>query len=499
MASLQPLTPDGPAAVVPYAGGDAPRARIAARSFLYAVFKHKWLVVGVFLIVALASAIAAFTRPGAWLAQSKVLVKLGETVQLAPAEAPSRSMNLPLSQDVVRTEVDIVKSWDVVEEAVDRLGIQPTEGSIADLIDGIRNALTVAPTPGTNMLKIGFIGRDPERAARLVNAITDVYIDHHNRVYQRDGIRSFYSRELEKRAAEVDTARLKLEAYLDETKITDIDQELQLMVKDAMDREQALRSHRGKLAALEQRLAEVDKQLAETPETLAYAEEYQANPVISVYGTRLAELEMKRADAIQRYMPADRHVRDIEGEIAALKANMRAQETQILGKHTIRRNDIHIELLRRRSSLVTALADARSRLPGRIAAVETGDKRLAELRDHRYVVKALNRDLEQKQYAYDLYFKRGMEAAASEANPDLSMVSVSVVEHAQPPREPESGLLLPLALGLIGGLVLATAMAIGVEFLNRRLRFEEEVEHYLELPVLAVIPDFETAPELLNA
>jgi uncharacterized protein involved in exopolysaccharide biosynthesis len=192
-------------------------------------------------------------------------------------------------------------------------------------------------------------------------------------------------------------------------------------------------------------------------------------------------------------------VRDIEGEIAALKANMRAQQTQILGKHTIRRNDIFMELQRRRSSLVTALADARSRLPGRIAAVESGDKRLSELRDHRYVVKSLNRDLEQKQYAYDLYFKRGMEAAASEANPELSMVSVSVVEHAQPPREPESGLLLPLALGLLGGLVLATAMAVGVEFLNRRLRFEEEVEHYLELPVLAVIPDFETAPELLNA
>jgi uncharacterized protein involved in exopolysaccharide biosynthesis len=473
---------------------------MAARSFLYAVFKHKWLVVGVFTIVALASAVAAFTRPGAWLAQSKVLVKLGETVQLAPAEAPSRSMNVPLSQDVVRTEVDIVKSWDVVKEAIDRLGVQPTDGSsMADLIEGIRRGLTVAPSPGTNMLKISFIGKEPERAARLVNAITDVYIDHHNRVYQRDGIRSFYARELEKRASEVDATRKKLQVYLDETRITDIDQELEIMVKETMDREQALRSHRSKLAALEERLAEVNTQMAKTPETIAYAEEYQANPVVNVYGTRLAELEMKLGEALQRYLPADRHVRDIEREIAQLRGNMRAQEGQILGKHTIRRNDLFMELERRHSSLVTALADARSREPGRVAAVESGERRLGELRDHRYVVKGLQRDLEQKQYAYDLYFKRGMEAAASEANPDLSMVSVSVVEHAQPPLEPENGLLLPLALGLLGGLSLATAMAVGVEFLNRRLRFEEEVEHYLELPVLAVIPDFETAPDLLNA
>jgi capsular polysaccharide biosynthesis protein len=79
------------------------------------------------------------------------------------------------------------------------------------------------------------------------------------------------------------------------------------------------------------------------------------------------------------------------------------------------------------------------------------------------------------------------------------MVSVSVVQHATAPLEPENGLLMPLLLGLIGGLGLATAMAVGVEYLNRRLRFEEEVERYLELPVLAVIPDLEQAPDFARA
>jgi hypothetical protein len=54
-----------------------------------------------------------------------VLVKLGETVQLAPAEAPSRSISMPLSQEVVKTEADIVRSYVVVEEAVKKLGIKP--------------------------------------------------------------------------------------------------------------------------------------------------------------------------------------------------------------------------------------------------------------------------------------------------------------------------------------------------------------------------------------
>ena len=63
---------------------------------------------------------------------------------------------------------------------------------------------------------------------------------------------------------------------------------------------------------------------------------------------------------------------------------------------------------------------------------------------------------------------------ATEAMTDQSMVNVSVVDRAVPPLEPESGVLLPLVLGLLSGALLAAAMAVAVEYLNRRLRFEEE-------------------------
>ena len=42
-------------------------------------------------------------------------------------------------------------------------------------------------------------------------------------------------------------------------------------------------------------------------------------------------------------------------------------------------------------------------------------------------------------------------------------------------------------------------MAVAVEYVNRTLRFEEEVERYLELPVLAVIPDLESTAAIARA
>ena len=122
MATPQTL-PDASAFLQPASAGG--RTTLAARVFLYAVFKHRRLVTGVFLVVFLASAIAALLRPSTYRANTRVLVKLGETVQIAPAEAPSKSVYLPLSQEVVKTEAEIVKSREVVEEAVKRLGVQP--------------------------------------------------------------------------------------------------------------------------------------------------------------------------------------------------------------------------------------------------------------------------------------------------------------------------------------------------------------------------------------
>jgi len=79
-----------------------------------------------------------------------------------------------------------------------------------------------------------------------------------------------------------------------------------------------------------------------------------------------------------------------------------------------------------------------------------------------------------------------------------SIVNVTVVERATAPLEPENGLLMPLLIGLMSGLLVGAGMAIAVEYLNRRLRFEEEVERYLELPVLAVIPELHTAPDVAH-
>jgi uncharacterized protein involved in exopolysaccharide biosynthesis len=496
MAVLQTL-PEATTVLPVSAGG---RASLAARSVLYAVFKHRRLVLGVFLVVFLASTVAAVLRPPGWRASTKVLVKLGETVQLAPAEAPSRSVYLPLSQEVVKTEAEIVKSREVVREAIHRVGVKPGPGTDLDeLIESMRRALTVMPLPGSNVLTISFLGRSRERVADMVNAITDVYIEHHNRVYRNEGIHAFYGKQLRFLATELKRSQRHLRQFLRKTDIVDVEREIYVLTKDVIDRERGLGHHRVKTASTSRNLVAIRDQLARTPVDVAYTREYQVNPTLKALQERLTQLEVERMELLRTYLPSARPVRDKEAEIARVRAHMEGEVAQVVGAETFRRNENYAELERRALTLEVHVSDLEAREPELAARLAAEKARLRRLRDLQFVVGNLEQDVNEKKYALDLYRKKREEARITEAMENQAMVNVSVMERAAAPLEPVNSLLLPLLVGIVGGLGLAAAMAVAVEYVNRRLRFEEEVERYLELPVLAVIPELETTSAIARA
>lgn len=496
MATLQTL----PEATTLLPAGAGPgTGNLAARSFLYAVFKHRALVIGVFAIVFIGSAVAAISRPRVYRATAKVLVKLGEAVQLAPSESPSRSYTQPLNPEIVNTESEIVRSREVVAESVRRLGITPEEGIDVDqLISGLQQGLTVGPTPQSNVLQISFAGRQPEKVAKFVNTVTDVFIERHNRVYRNEGMHSFYSQQLRHLAAEMKAAQHRLRDYLRRENIVDIDQEISLLQADVIEQEKSLRGHQAKLRGAIEKLGEIDVQLKETPAQVTYAEEYLANPSIMTFKSKLADLEVERNRLLQQYLPNDRHVRDKEEEIARLERRMGEEKGSILNKETVQANELHRELERIALTHRRTVAELQAREPGLAKRLESQKGRLEDLRDRRFMVLNLKQEVAQTANAYEMYRRRTNEARLTEAMTNQSLVNVAVVERAATPFGPTNGLLTPLFLGILGGIGLATAMAVGVEYLNRRLRFEEEVERYLELPVLAVIPDLETAPDLAH-
>jgi capsular polysaccharide biosynthesis protein len=70
--------------------------------------------------------------------------------------------------------------------------------------------------------------------------------------------------------------------------------------------------------------------------------------------------------------------------------------------------------------------------------------------------------------------------------------NIAVIE--QPYISSDSDLKKRLAIVILAsvvGLMLGLGVAIGLALFNSSLRMEEDIEHYLKLPVLAVIPDLQ--------
>jgi uncharacterized protein involved in exopolysaccharide biosynthesis len=466
---------------------------IAVRSFFYAVFKHSRLVVGMFLLIFVTTVATALIRPQTWMAESKVLVKLGETAQLAPAESTSKSIYLPLTPEVVKTESDIIKSTEVIQQAVNQVGIQPENGmSMAEMVAKMQLALTVTPLPGSNTLDITYIGRSPERASRMLNAITDTYVNRHADLYRVRGVHSFYTDQLHILRGEMREAQRRFRSYLRREHVIDVDQEIMLLNQDVIQQDRQLKAHVGKIRGIGEKMKQVQDELDRTPAHVPYSEEYHANETLQTFKNKLADLEIQRLQALELYLPTDRHVTDMDEAIANVKARMKEEQDRILTAESFRLNDIHVELQKNLFTLQALTTDLHAREPGIRGRLAATRKRLRELRDKRFTIANLKAEADNKAYAYDLFRKRKAEARAQEAMTNVSMVNVAVVQHATPPIDPVNGLAIPILLGLFGGIALAVGVAVAVEYLNRRLRFEEEVERYLGLPVLAVIPELET-------
>jgi capsular polysaccharide biosynthesis protein len=89
-----------------------------------------------------------------------------------------------------------------------------------------------------------------------------------------------------------------------------------------------------------------------------------------------------------------------------------------------------------------------------------------------------------------LYGKKVEEARIASGMDKEQLSNIATIE--QPYISSDSDLKKRAAtvlLAAVVGLLLGLAAAIGLALFNSSLRMEEDIEHYLRLPVLAVIPD----------
>jgi uncharacterized protein involved in exopolysaccharide biosynthesis len=411
--------------------------------------------------------------PKTYIATATLIVNTENKDPLAGQQFPFNVLG-----NYVATQTELMSSPAILLEVVHRLdltkdprytaGARTTDPSaIREYVEkNLASDLQIEPGRGGQVLYVSAPAGDPAMAAKIANAVADVYLDQQReRFIQPAGERAQrYSEELAELRAKAAAAQDKVTEFRKRNGITDVetgangDSEMQT------------------LASLEAKLLEAQNQ-RRTLEAKQSGQQSTANEA-------LASLQITQLKA---------QVNDLEAQLAQKRATLGARHPQLLELNsrlqTTRRSlAAEIDTLSQNNS--TELRRARELEDKLAQAVAAQRQTVLDLHQLQGEGHKLTLELESAQAVY----KRALDGYDQIMFASVGNYSnVSFVSRATPPLKPSKPKKPKLLLmGMVFGLGLGLAIPIAHElFMNRRLRCRDDIERDFGVPVLA---EFDAIP-----
>lgn len=489
-------------------GQHEPRSATAKEQLfeiLHVVFKRWRLIAGLFAVVALSGLLAVLSRGPQFVARGTVMITSDRAdVTIQPTEADSLAL-LKLNEAIVNSEVYVIRSRQLLEQVVRGLALARAGGNVMNIANAadnseriseravrILNRLKVTPIRNSNVIEIKFGSGDASQAAQVVNRIIDEYMAYHAIVHSQQGLSGFYEEQSATLLQSLRRAEDSLSEYSLREGIVSPAEEIRSAVAGLSSMEAELRDRSANIAGTEERLRVVREQLASQPETVKRVQQLEVNPVVRQLKEHLIDREVDRVALLQKYTENDRHVRDNQSEIDALALKIDREsinEPMSVSSETYAANPVYEARLGDLLDLEAKLRENRARKLALEEDLDRTRRQLVSLKQRALEFERLDQEVQRQRAAVDLYVKRSQEAQLEDAMDQRKLVNVAVVERPNWPLERTDDRKVPLMLAIISGLAVSLGGAFGLEYLNRTLRFERDVERYLGLPVLGTVAD----------
>ncbi len=372
--------------------------------------------------------------------------------------------------------------------------LNPTEpmGARDRAVQRLSRGLEAYPVVGSSVIRVTYTAEEPRFAETVLNLLIANYLDQYARVRSSPGAVGFFDHQVTKLRDELHGAEDELQRFDVREGIAALEPQRDAFIRAALERETALDLTRSEVQELGEKVRLLRAKLGEMPERVRTAEEVRSNPVVTAMRGRLLDLELERNKLLQKYMPQDRLVRDVEREITLLRQRFESEAASELAQETFQENPVRqpvvVEIVNTEAQLT------RSEVKARNLAREVVEQRarLRHLGNAAYERDRLERRRKTLEEAYLLYTKKRDEARISHAMDQSQIVNIAVVEPVR--VAPQSGSRAGRAVGLsllgaVVGLVLGSGGALAREYLNPALTTEDSVQRHLGVPVLVTIPD----------
>ncbi|MEE7450820.1 lipopolysaccharide biosynthesis protein [Methylobacterium radiotolerans] len=323
------------------------------------------------------------------------------------------------------------------------LGMLPPPASrdpVITALDTLQNRLTVRRAERTFVIDVSVQSRDPEKAARIANAVGDAYF-------------------AEEAAARTETARRASDALagrLNSLK-RDVEQAESAVVRYREDHKLVAASGRlltdQQLGDLNQQLVTASIKTAEAKSRLEQARRMRSSDPSTALPEMLQSLEMQALR--QQYATLSRNTAELATRLGERHPAMAEQYAQ--------QRDLQRLIQREKERIIETTQKDYDRAAASEAAIRANLDRVKNetaSSDRAYVgLRELERSLDARRGIYEAYLKRAREASEQER---LNTTNVRIISVATPARQrtfpPSPKIVLPVALVL--GLLLGGGIAL---------------------------------------
>jgi uncharacterized protein involved in exopolysaccharide biosynthesis len=470
------------------------RPRYGAGDVVPLLWRERFLVLTVFIVVFAVGLAVAFMMKTTYDAQSSILVRLGQAYVYQPPAGDAARGAVPESDQVLQSEVEILSSAQVKERVLDRLGLArvfPKLGLGYDVataderriregkaVVAMEHNLKIDSTPGAPVIRLDYLDHDPQTAAQVLNALMDEYLIYRRAILLDPTAPLEEQRKaFEARLAEADEA---YESFLGSNNIGDFETEKASLAQLQATLQQQKYANDAQLTDREGRVAALNAQASALPQEVGLYRD-----VDHTAQDKLSQLKVQRADLLSRYRSDAQPVRDIDDQIATLEAAIGAGSVQGDGAKRIGVNPVYQTVQTDRIQLtaeVAALKQSSATLGQQIEQVTERQLRLAQL-EPRY--DALSRDRDVLSGDVKDFTQKEQDAEAADAIARQSDDNIAIIERAIPPAQGKS-LKAPVALlALVLAAFAAVCAGLTRGFARPGFPTPSSAARTLDLPLLA--------------
>ena len=460
--------------------------------------RRKGLIVSVFVVVSLLAAYLATVLPNVYQSSALILV----TPQRVPTSFVASTVTVDLGERMQSITQEIM-SRTQLEKIVQEFNLYVKVISLEDRINALRNSIKIE-SRRNNVFQLAFASEDPEKAKQVTSRLAALFIEQNLNVreQQAQGTRSFINAEAERLRNELE----EQEAVVSKYKAThgyELPDQLDTNLRSLEQLRRGLEANNQRVTALQERKGILQKQAAEAdlPKTDALTASLPNAAVSMPHGVQL-EMKKKELDSLlQRYSNRHPDVIRAKKEIQALEND--SNNTASSQPNSTKTSNVNPV----KQVLQTQLRDIDSETKALDMQSEGIRNQISVLQTRVDNTPARGLALAKISRGYDITLRKYQDLLAKSLESELSenmekkqkSEQFQILDPANLPIKPvRPNRLMIVMAGLVAGLAGGIGLAVLWDSLDSSFRKGEEINAYVNVPLLATLPALVTRDSVLE-